>query len=79
MELEDLSLESVEYNKTIFQNGSVISTASSNCPMYEDIWVEESRIEIEEQLFEKGKKIYTECLDIPIESWNPVFVGDGIQ
>ena len=74
MELETLNLDSVSFNKTIYQNGSVISSSSEKC----DLWsldgydslrvVGEDRWGIEEQLVERGYLIYSECFQIPVNA-----------
>lgn len=78
MELETLNLDSVSFNKTIYQNGSVISSSSEKC----DLWsldgydslrvVGEDRWDIEEQLVERGYLIYSDCFQIPEDA-----VGSG--
>ena len=82
MEIYSLQFTSVSFNKTIYQNGSEISSASETCyperdTEFFDIVVRgEYRSEIEEHLGSVAKGIYTECLGIPADDLGPLW-GDS--
>jgi hypothetical protein len=76
MEVKSLSLDSVSYNKSVLQNGSVISSASETCYGYEitedDLLYDEDEWEYDQWLEFLPKPIYEECLGIPVDSWRPL-------
>jgi len=77
MEVRSLSLESVSYNKTVFQNGSIISSVSDTCYGYEiaspdDTLSNEDRSEYHDWLNWIPKVIYEDCLGMPVDSWKPI-------
>jgi len=83
LKLQEISIREVEYNKTVFQNGAEISSGPKSCEVYERIDVDEAySFEIEEDLIEVGKKIYTECLGIRLSRGNllkEVIIGEQVE
>lgn len=66
-EVYQVELDSVSFEKEIYQNGSLIANSTEQCTLYEDADVEKDRPKIYDFADYMAPKIYEECFGVNAE------------
>lgn len=61
-ELHDISVDTVEFNESVYSNGALVASENETCGLYAHVVAEDNGYRVEEELREVAHDIYSECL-----------------
>lgn len=67
-EIGEISVDTVDYNESIYSDGNLLATNNTSCSLYSSIRIDgddaDSLYEVEERLRETADRIYEECFGV---------------
>lgn len=60
--LDEISVDTVEFNESVYSSGSLVATGNKTCDLYASVQAEDRGYQLEHELRELAHDIYSECL-----------------